>query len=73
MLVGSQLLLKPLKCKLSWENNVRNFLSNVLSLGMVAGIIGFAVYFFGFGQTFEGEVCISAENDEPGTIGGRCY
>jgi hypothetical protein len=48
---------------------VRNILSNFLALGLVAGIIGFAVYFFAFGQTFEGEIEISTKTGEPGVIG----
>jgi len=41
----------------------------MLALGMVAGIIGFAIYYFAFGQTFDGEVEISAGNDDPAYIG----
>ena len=48
---------------------MRKKLSNLLGWGLLAGMIGFAVYFFGFGQTFEGRVRISAENDEPGMVG----
>jgi hypothetical protein len=48
---------------------VRDILSNGFALGLFAGIIGLAVYFFAFGQTFEGEIELSAENDETGVIG----
>jgi len=48
---------------------MRGILPNLLALGLVAGLIGFGIYFFGFGQTFEGEVRISAENDESGAVG----
>ena len=48
---------------------MRNILTNILALGLVAGIIGFAAYFFAFGQAFEGEIEISAENDETAYIG----
>ena len=44
-------------------------LSSILALGLVAGMVGFAVYFFGFGQTFEGKIRISEQIDEPGIIG----
>ena len=44
-------------------------LSGILALGLVAGLVGFAMYFFGFGQTFEGEVRISEKIEEPGVIG----
>lgn len=44
---------------------MRNSLSNAFGLGLVAGIIGFAVYFFAFGQTFEGHV-ISLDLESPG-------
>ena len=48
---------------------MRKKFSSILALGLVAGIIGFAVYFFAFGQTFEGQVQITAGSDEPGVIG----
>lgn len=48
---------------------MRKMLTNLLALGLVAGIIGFAVYFFAFGQTFEGQVEISAKNGGTADIG----
>jgi hypothetical protein len=48
---------------------LRDLLVKLSGLCLVTRIIGFAIYFFGFGQTFEGESRISAENDEPGKIG----
>ena len=48
---------------------MRNILANILGLGLFAGIIGLVVYFFVFGQTFEGEIEITAKNNEPGVIG----
>jgi hypothetical protein len=51
------------------EKDVRSILTNILALGLVAGIIGFVVYFFAFGQTFEGEIEISAEDNETHHIG----
>ncbi len=48
---------------------MRSVLTSVLALGLVAGIVGFAVYFFAFGQTFEGEIELSAGNIEAGYIG----
>jgi hypothetical protein len=43
--------------------------SGILAFGLVARLVGFAVYFFGLGQTYEGEIRISAESDEPDAIG----
>jgi hypothetical protein len=40
-------------------------LSSLLALGLAAGLVGFAVYFFGFGQTFEGDVRISERPTYP--------
>ena len=48
---------------------MRNILSSILALGLLAGIIGFAVHFFAFGQTFEGEIEISAEDGKTDVIG----
>jgi hypothetical protein len=48
---------------------VRNVLSSVLALGLLAGLVGFGIYFFSFGQTYEGEIRLSAQNDEPEAIG----
>ncbi len=48
---------------------MRSILPNLLALGLVAGLIGLGIYFFGFGQTFQGEVRISAEHDEQGAVG----
>jgi hypothetical protein len=48
---------------------VRQFLTSVLALGLLAGLVGFAIYFFGFGQTFEGEVRLSTNPDEPNSVG----
>ena len=48
---------------------MRNRLANILGLGLAVGIIGLAVYFLAFGQTFEGEIKISAKNNETGVIG----
>jgi hypothetical protein len=48
---------------------MRRILPNLLALGLVAGLIGLGIYFFGFGQTYEGEIRISAENNEPGSVG----
>jgi hypothetical protein len=48
---------------------MRDTLSSILGLGLLAGLVGFAIYFFGFGQTFEGEVNISDTVDEPGAVG----
>jgi hypothetical protein len=48
---------------------VGKILSTILGLGLLAGLVGFAVYFFGFGQTFKGEARISEKPDEPGVIG----
>lgn len=50
-------------------NDLRIILTNTLALSLVVGIIGFAAYFFGFGQTFEGEIEISSENDDTAYIG----
>jgi len=44
-------------------------LSNLLGLGLLAGLVGFAVYFFSFGQTFEGDIRITKENNQPGVVG----
>lgn len=44
-------------------------LSKVLSLGLVAWIVGFGFYFFAFGQTFEGKARLSHENDAPDVVG----
>jgi hypothetical protein len=51
------------------EDRMRISLANVLSIGLVAGIIGLAVYFFGFGQTFVGQVNLFSVIDESGAIG----
>jgi hypothetical protein len=51
------------------ENNMRSILANILALGLVAGIIGVGFYFFAFGQTFEGDIEISAEYKESPNIG----
>lgn len=48
---------------------MRSILPNLLALGLVAGLIGMGIYFFGFGQTYQGEIRISAEHDEPGAVG----
>ena len=48
---------------------MRNILPNILALGLTAGLIGLGVYFFAFGQTFEGEIRLSAENVQAPQIG----
>jgi hypothetical protein len=48
---------------------MRNVLPRSLALGLVIGIVGFTAYFFAFGQTFDGEVRLSAVADEPDMIG----
>jgi hypothetical protein len=48
---------------------MRFSLANILSLGLLAGIIGLGLYFFGFGQTFVGQVNISSISDQPGAVG----
>jgi hypothetical protein len=35
----------------------------------VVGILGFALYFFAFGQTYDGEIEILEVHNEPGVIG----
>ena len=48
---------------------MRSRLASILGLGLVLGLIGFAIYFFAFGQTFEGEIEIMADHSETGAIG----
>ena len=48
---------------------MQKILTSSLGLGLVLGIIGFAVYFFAFGQTYDGNVRIFPENDQPGAVG----
>ena len=48
---------------------MRDILTNILALGLVVGMIGFGVYFFAFGQTYEGEIGLSSENVQAPNIG----
>lgn len=48
---------------------MKKTISELLALRLVAGVIGLAVYYWGFGQTFEGEIMIFAKNEESGAIG----
>ena len=48
---------------------MRDILTNFLALGLVAGMLGFGVYFFAFGQTYEGEVGLSSANVQAPHIG----
>jgi hypothetical protein len=48
---------------------LRDLLTNILGLGLTAGLIGFGVYFFAFGQTYEGEIRLSSENVQAPNIG----
>jgi hypothetical protein len=51
------------------EKTLRLNFTNILALGLVAGLIGFGIYFFAFGQTFEGEIELSPAKDEVPYIG----
>lgn len=48
---------------------MRDILTNILALGLVAGMLGFGVYFFAFGQTYEGEIALSSENLQAPSVG----
>ena len=43
---------------------MQEYLNKVLAMLLVVGLIGLALYFFGFGQTFEGPVEINAGDSE---------
>ena len=42
--------------------------ASALGLGLVAGLAGLAIYFFAFGQTFEGPISISASSGDPDVV-----
>lgn len=43
--------------------------SKLLGYSLLLGLIGFAVYIFAFGQTFEGEIGLQPKQDGPDVIG----
>ena len=48
---------------------MKKLAANALGIGIVAGLISLAFYFFAFGQTFEGNITISPSNGNSSVIG----